>query len=83
MIQMGTRWSVGDDAPSRLPQAVTDAIADVEGELAEQGVDTEAWNWTLTWLEGKPVCELDDGTLVTYDAEADEAIVTLYDEDAD
>jgi hypothetical protein len=27
-------------------------------------VDTAAWRWTLTWLEGKPVAELDDGTVV-------------------
>jgi hypothetical protein len=83
MMQLGTRWSVGDEPPSRLPQTVIDAIADVEGELAEAGAETEAWNWTLTWLEGKPVCELDDGTLVEYDPETDEAIVTPYDPDAE
>ena len=30
-------------------------------------VDTSAWRWTLTWLEGRPVVELDDGTTLRYD----------------
>ena len=76
MIQLGTRWLVGDEPPSRLPQAVIDAIYEVEGELAEQGVDASDWSWTLTWLEGRPVVELDDETVVEYDAENDSAVVT-------
>lgn len=76
MIQLGTRWLVGDEPPSRLPQPVIDAVYEVEGELAEQGVDAAEWSWTLTWLEGKPVVELDDETTVEYDPETDSAIVT-------
>jgi hypothetical protein len=38
------------------------AITDVEAELTE--VDTTQWRWTLTWLEGHPIAELDDGTIV-------------------
>ncbi|MDO9396444.1 MAG: hypothetical protein Q7T71_07865 [Herbiconiux sp.] len=76
MIQLGTRWLVGDEPPSRLPQVIVDAVADVEGELAEQGVDASDWSWTLTWLEGRPVVELDDETTIEYDAETDSALVT-------
>jgi hypothetical protein len=76
MIQLGTRWLVGDEPPSRLPQPVIDAIYEVEGELAEAGVDASEWSWTLTWLEGKPVVELDDETVIEYDADADAAVVT-------
>ncbi|MCS5720872.1 hypothetical protein N1028_00395 [Herbiconiux sp. CPCC 203407] len=76
MIQLGTRWLVGDEPPSKLPQAVIDAIYEVEGELAEQGVDASDWSWTLTWLEGRPVVELDDETVVEYDAANDAAVVT-------
>jgi hypothetical protein len=81
VIQLGTRWAVGDETPSRLPHVVSDAIEEVEAVLAEGDTDTAGWNWTLTWLEGKPVCELDDGTLVEYDADTDEAIVTPYDDE--
>ena len=61
-MQLGTRWSVGDEPPARLPETVTAAIGRVEAELA--GVDTSQWRWTLTWLEGRPVVELDDGTTI-------------------
>ena len=61
-MQFGTRWNVGDQPPSRLPVEIVEAIASVEGELA--GVSTDGWRWTLTWLEGRPVVELDDGTVL-------------------
>ena len=67
-MQLGTRWSVGDEPPSRLPEVMVGAIADVESELDDlDGVDTATWRWTLTWLEGRPVVELDDGTVLHYD----------------
>ena len=65
-MQLGTRFAVGATPPSNLPQAVTDAIASVEWSL--DGIDTSQWRWTLTWLEGRPVAELDDGTTVRVDA---------------
>ncbi|MFM9878538.1 MAG: hypothetical protein ACKVOG_11940 [Rhodoglobus sp.] len=61
-MQLGTRWNVGDRVPVRLPESVVAAVAQVESELA--GVATEGWRWTLTWLEGRPVLELDDGTVI-------------------
>ena len=74
-MQLGTRWPVGGQTPDRLPAAVVEAVARVEGELVAQEVDTSAWRWTLTWLERKPVVELDDGTVIRYDAAADTAHV--------
>ena len=61
-MQMGTRWNVGAATPDRLPPAVVLAIRDVESQLAE--VDTRQWRWTLTWLEQRPVVQLDDGTTI-------------------
>ena len=61
-MQLGTRWSVGATPPDRLPPSFTEAVASVESSL--QGIDTTAWRWTLTWLEGRPVAELDDGTTI-------------------
>lgn len=61
-MQLGTRWTAGAEPPARLPAEVVAAIRGVEAELA--GVDTSSWRWTLTWLEGRPVAELDDGTTV-------------------
>lgn len=61
-MQLGTRWSVGDEPPARLDASVREAISSVESDLA--GIDTSTWKWTLTWLEGRPVVELDDGTSI-------------------
>lgn len=78
-MQLGTRWTLGAPAPERLPQTVRDAIAAVDAEvlaLSSADFDPSGWRWTLTWLEGRPIAELDDGTVVSYDTVADEAVVT-------
>jgi hypothetical protein len=67
-MQLGTRWIVGAEPPAKLPDAVVAALREVEAELGD--VDTSAWRWTLTWLEGRPVVELDDGTTLRYDPES-------------
>jgi hypothetical protein len=61
-MQLGTRWPVGAEAPARLTPDVVSAIAAVEVDL--ESVDTSQWRWTLTWLENRPVVELDDGTTI-------------------
>jgi hypothetical protein len=61
-MQLGTRWPVDGETPPRLPEEVVAAIRAVETELMD--TETEDWRWTLTWLEGKPVIELDDGTII-------------------
>lgn len=67
-MQLGTRWTFGTTPPARLTGAILDGIESVESEIGALEVDASSWRWTLTWLEGRPVCELDDGTLVTVDA---------------
>ena len=61
-MQLGTRWAVGGEPPARVSAEVRAAIRAVEGDLL--GRDTTQWRWTLTWLEGRPVVELDDGTVI-------------------
>ncbi len=68
-MQLGMRWAVGATPPDRLPPAMVAAVAEVDAEVA--GIDTTAWLWTLTWLEGRPVVELDDGTTLRYDPASD------------
>lgn len=53
-MQLGTRWATGSDAPASVPAALRPAIAEVEA----QGL---TGHWTLTWLEGRPIAELDAG----------------------
>ena len=59
-MQLGTRWSVGGEPPAKLSETVVEAIRGVEAGLG----DRPDWRWTLTWLEGRPVVELDDGTTI-------------------
>ena len=66
-MQMGTRWSVGDEPPAQLSDEVRTAVRSVEAEV--EGIDTSQWRWTLTWLEGRPVVELDDGTVIRQSAD--------------
>lgn len=77
-MELGTRWSVGAAAPGRLSEAMKERIASVEAE--RESLDTRMWRWTLTWLEGHPVAELEDGTIVRegYDGQI---IVTTEDLD--
>jgi hypothetical protein len=65
MMQLGTRWSVGAETPQRLTEDFVAVIREVEAGFADE--DTTLWRWTLTWLEGRPVAELDaTGTVVRY-----------------
>ena len=76
-MQLGTRWSFGEEPPARLPEVMVGAIADVESELqdgAAEGVDPHSWRWTLTWLEGRAVAELDDGTVLRHDPVTDTVV---------
>jgi hypothetical protein len=61
-MQLGTRWNVGGEPPSRLPEELVARIREVEAGLDE--ADAATMRWTLTWLEGRPVAELDDGTIL-------------------
>jgi hypothetical protein len=57
-MQLGSRWSVGQPPPARLPEDLLARIAEVEAGLPPDS----SLRWTLTWLEGRPIAELDDGT---------------------
>lgn len=81
-MRLGTRWPVASATPPSLPGVVRGAIKAVEEELEAAGVDAETWRWTLTWLEGSPVVELDDGTVIRYDSRSDTATVSSADFDA-
>ncbi|BDZ46554.1 hypothetical protein [Naasia aerilata] len=59
MIGLGTRWRFGEAPPPRLPAAAAEAVRRAEAELLAGGSAPDAASWTLTWLEGRPVAELD------------------------
>ncbi|UOE45158.1 hypothetical protein [Agromyces larvae] len=59
-MQLGTRWSFGAEPPASVPAAIRPAISAAEARRTDGAGRT----WTLTWLEGRPIAELDDGTVV-------------------
>ncbi|KDA06272.1 Fe-S osidoreductase [Microbacterium sp. CH12i] len=63
-MQLGTRWAAGADAPASVPAVLRPAIAEVEARGLEGF-------WTLTWLEGRPIAELDAGWEVFVTAAGD------------
>lgn len=80
-MQLGTRWRVGSAAPASLPHAIRAAVGTVEEELRAAGQDTSGWGWTLTYLEGRPIVDLDDGTRIRLVPGEDVALVTSVDLD--
>ncbi len=65
MMQLGTRWAITQTPPQSLSPEVIAAIVEVERELHGLRINTENWFWTLTYLENKPIVQLDDGTTIT------------------
>jgi hypothetical protein len=57
------------------------AIRTVEAELEDADQPTDGWAWTLTYLERRPIVDLDDGTRIRYLPDADHAVVTSIDLD--
>lgn len=54
-MRLGVRWGAGDPPHPSVPDDLHAAIAEAELALPE------ARSWTLTWLEGRPRCELGAG----------------------
>ena len=80
-MRLGTRWPLGGAAPSSLPPVVTAAVRAVETELDETETETAGWHWTLSYLEGRPIVDLDDGTRIRYLPAEYHAVVTSVDLD--
>ncbi|MRH29918.1 hypothetical protein GH740_11445 [Microbacterium sp. SYP-A9085] len=76
-MQLGTRWAAGAEPPARLTPEFVAQLRSVEADLppTERG----AARWTLTWLEGRPVAELDVGIIVTVDHAG--AVVVRHDDE--
>ncbi len=88
-MQLGTRWALGDEPPSRLPDAIIAAIREVEeaARKTQGAADHSHRRWTLTWLEGRPLVELDpdsgsdDVTAIRFNPEDGTASITTSDPD--
>lgn len=57
-MQLGTRWPKGTQPPASVPVELLPMIAEVETQVSDAAHRS---HWTLTWLEGRPIAELDAG----------------------
>jgi len=63
-MQLGTRWPAHTTPPQSLDKSVVEAVHEVERQLKALKQETSAWYWTLTYLENRPVVQIDDGTTI-------------------
>lgn len=68
-MQLGARWRVGETPHRGVPPVLHAAIA------AQETEHPSAHSWTLTFLEGRPRCALDDLVRVGLDV-AGEVVIT-------
>lgn len=78
-MQLGTRWTSGDEPPRAVPDALRVQIAAVDAAIPAVAPGGYRPRWTLTWLEGRPIAELDTGVIVELDVSG--AAVVRHDAD--
>ena len=76
-MQLGARWRVGEPPHRGVPPELHDAIA------AQEAAHPAASAWTLTWLEGRPQCALDDLVLMTQTPTGETVVRPLAADDDD
>lgn len=64
-MQLGTRWRAGEPPHRGVPETLHAAIAE------QETLHPAAAAWTLTWLEGRPRCSLDDIVTLTLTGEGE------------
>ena len=79
-MQIGTRWTSGDEPPAAVPASLRPQIAAVDRALPDDDLGQPRPRWTLTFLEGRPIAELDTGMIVEQTATG-EVVVRHDDED--
>ena len=70
-MQLGTRWTSGDEPPAAVPDALRRGVKSVDATIPVDQFGQPRPRWTLTWLEGKPIAELDTGIIVSLDADGE------------
>lgn len=80
-MQLGTRWTSGQEPPEAVPASLRTQIAAVDQALPDDALGQPRPRWTLTFLEGRPVAELDTGIIVSVDAAGQ--VTVRHDEDDD
>ncbi|KRA23278.1 Fe-S oxidoreductase [Microbacterium sp. Root61] len=80
-MQLGTRWTAGEQPPAAVPAALHTAIAEADAAALAAQDGGYAPRWTLTWLEKRPIAELDTGVIVRLTATGE--VTVEHDDDLD
>lgn len=75
-MQIGSRWRAGTPPHASVPEALHELIAAVDS-------DDHAGMWTLTWLEGRPICTRDDDVQVLLNLAGEPVLTSLDDASAE
>lgn len=78
-MQLGTRWTSGDEPPAAVPASLRPQIAAVDQALPDDDLGQPRHRWTLTFLEGRPIAELDTGVIV--EQLADGSVIVRHDDE--
>ena len=74
-MQLGTRWTAGGEPPAAAARARSARRSRPSKPcIPADQLGQPAPRWTLTWLEGRPIAELDTGVIVSLDEDG-EAVV--------
>lgn len=80
-MRLGTRWLSGDPVPAAVPTELHAQIAAVDTAIDRDLLGQPRPSWTLTFLENRPVAELDTGVLVELTSSGE--VVVRHDIDDD
>lgn len=80
-MQLGTRWTSGQQIPSAVPQLLHEQIRLVDVAVPGDLLGQPRPRWTLTFLEGRAIAELDTGVIV--EATANGGVAVRHDTDDD
>lgn len=75
-MQLGTRWTSGDTLPAAVPAVLHAQIAEADASVIDEQPRPR---WTLTFLEGRPIAELDTGVIL--EATASGEVIVRHDDD--
>ncbi len=80
-MQLGTRWTSGDAIPAAVPAVLHEQIRLVDTAVPGDSLGQPRPRWTLTFLEGRPIAELDTGVIV--EATGDGTVTVRHDDEDD
>lgn len=76
-MRLGTRWMSGAPLPAAVPAILHEQIRIIDEAIPSDQLGQPRPSWTLTFLEGRPVAELDTGVIV--EATADGGVIVRHD----